>query len=308
VRGPLLLPLQVDRIFKRVPGAAFWQHTQRRSGRRKWPDTRAVPRQAGLLPRLGNVLGELRRRAPLPGLATERHVRRQRRVVRRVRSTLHLLHPPHLLMSHNHLPFSRWLIHSRRASKEEPSRKRHTIVKNGYNLGRDWFVERAVAGSHWKGHQVWWSARVEWRTGLLEPGNNGTSAALSFYPNPPLFFFSFLLLSSIISDLICVLLATARRQPRHPTGRACRRPHRIPGLVPPPPHPPSVLSTRETRHDTTFQRPLMKTFCEHVDLWERHLVDRVRSLFLAHRLSIIMHYVSLSTDEQRGRSTPCDCK
>jgi len=60
-----------------------------------------------------------------------------------------------------------------RASKEEHSQKRHKIVKNGYNLGRDWFVERAVAGGHQKGHNVWWGAEVEWRTGLLEPGNKG---------------------------------------------------------------------------------------------------------------------------------------
>jgi hypothetical protein len=59
------------------------------------------------------------------------------------------------------------------ASKEEPSQKRHRIVKDGYNLGRDWFVERALAGSHWKGHQVWWRAKVEWRTGLLESGSKG---------------------------------------------------------------------------------------------------------------------------------------
>ncbi|KAH9986624.1 hypothetical protein BJV77DRAFT_1028331 [Russula vinacea] len=59
------------------------------------------------------------------------------------------------------------------ASKEEPSQKRHKIVKDGYNVGRDWFVERALAGSHWKGHQIWWRAEVEWRTGLLEPGSKG---------------------------------------------------------------------------------------------------------------------------------------
>ncbi|KAI0043948.1 hypothetical protein FA95DRAFT_1523570 [Auriscalpium vulgare] len=59
------------------------------------------------------------------------------------------------------------------ASKEEHSQKNHKIVKNGYNLGRDWFVERAVAGSHWKGKGVWWRADVEWREGLLEPGNKG---------------------------------------------------------------------------------------------------------------------------------------
>lgn len=62
---------------------------------------------------------------------------------------------------------------SRSASKEEPSQKRHKIVENGYNLGRDWFVKRALAGGLWKGHQIWWRANVEWRTGLLEPGSKG---------------------------------------------------------------------------------------------------------------------------------------
>jgi hypothetical protein len=61
----------------------------------------------------------------------------------------------------------------RSASKEEPSQKRHRIVKDGYNLGRDWFVKRALAGSLWKGHNIWWRAEVEWRTGLLEPGSKG---------------------------------------------------------------------------------------------------------------------------------------
>jgi hypothetical protein len=68
------------------------------------------------------------------------------------------------------------------ASKEEHSQKRHKIVKNGYNLGRDWFVERALAGSLWKGHGIWWRAKVEWRTGLLEPGNLGASYELALYP------------------------------------------------------------------------------------------------------------------------------
>jgi len=65
--------------------AAHWQHSQRGSRRRKWPDTRNVPRQTGLLPRLGDVLGERCRWAPFPRLAAERHARRQRRVVYRVR-------------------------------------------------------------------------------------------------------------------------------------------------------------------------------------------------------------------------------
>ena len=66
------------------------------------------------------------------------------------------------------------------ASKEEPSQKRHKIVKDGYNVGRDWFVERALAGSHWKGHQIWWRAEVEWRTGLLEPGSKGAPFHLAW--------------------------------------------------------------------------------------------------------------------------------
>ncbi|KAJ7578174.1 hypothetical protein C8J56DRAFT_797930 [Mycena floridula] len=57
------------------------------------------------------------------------------------------------------------------ASKEEHSARNHKIVPNGYNLGRDWLVERAIAGSRWK--SMWWTAEVEWRTGLLEPGNHG---------------------------------------------------------------------------------------------------------------------------------------
>ena len=44
-------------------------------------------------------------------------------------------------------------------------------MPNGYNLGRDWFVERAVEGSHWKG--MWWTAELEWRTDLLEEGADG---------------------------------------------------------------------------------------------------------------------------------------
>ena len=68
-----------------MPGPTLWQHSQCRSRRRKWPDTRNVPRQAGLLPRLGNVLGELCRWAPFPRLATERHAWRQWRMVYRVR-------------------------------------------------------------------------------------------------------------------------------------------------------------------------------------------------------------------------------
>jgi hypothetical protein len=103
-----------------------------------------------------------------------------------------------------------------RASKEEPSQKRHKISKNGYNLGRDWFVERALAGSHWKGRQIWWRAEVEWRTDLIESGNKGASASSPVY---------FLCRSDgTLTHRAC------RRKPRHPAGRACRHPHRLPRL------------------------------------------------------------------------------
>ncbi|OCH87956.1 hypothetical protein OBBRIDRAFT_847736 [Obba rivulosa] len=53
------------------------------------------------------------------------------------------------------------------------SSKNHKIVPNGYNLGRDYLVEQATAGSHWKG--MWWQAEVEWRAGLLERGKRGVN-------------------------------------------------------------------------------------------------------------------------------------
>ena len=83
------------------------------------------------------------------------------------------------------------------ASKEQTSQKRHKISKDGYNLGRDWFVERALAGSHWKGHNIWWRAEVEWRTGLLESGSKGAS-----YPRrsaPGCFLGQFLMRTLILS-------------------------------------------------------------------------------------------------------------
>lgn len=57
------------------------------------------------------------------------------------------------------------------ASKEYDSSKRHKIVPNGYNLGRDWLVDRAVEGGRWKG--MWWKAEVEWRTDLIDSGKKG---------------------------------------------------------------------------------------------------------------------------------------
>jgi hypothetical protein len=59
-----------------------------------------------------------------------------------------------------------------RASKERDSSKNHVIAPDGYNLGRDWFVDRAVEGRRWK--DMWWKADVAWRNDLLEEGKKGT--------------------------------------------------------------------------------------------------------------------------------------
>lgn len=59
------------------------------------------------------------------------------------------------------------------ASLEKDSSKNHQIVDDGYNLGRDYIVEQAEAGSYWKG--MWWRADVEWRTGLLPKGKRGVN-------------------------------------------------------------------------------------------------------------------------------------
>lgn len=56
-------------------------------------------------------------------------------------------------------------------SKEEHSAKNHKIVPDGYNLGRDWLVERAILGTRWNG--MWWIADVEYKEGLLEKGKKG---------------------------------------------------------------------------------------------------------------------------------------
>jgi hypothetical protein len=59
------------------------------------------------------------------------------------------------------------------ASKEKDGSKRHTIVPDGYNIGRNLTVEKAAAGSNYRG--MWWQADVEWRAGLLEPGAEGAA-------------------------------------------------------------------------------------------------------------------------------------
>jgi len=63
------------------------------------------------------------------------------------------------------------------ASKEENLGRQHMIIPDGYNIGRDWLVEKAVAGGRWKG--MWWKADVEWRKGLLEPGWKGINHNIS---------------------------------------------------------------------------------------------------------------------------------
>jgi hypothetical protein len=62
------------------------------------------------------------------------------------------------------------------ASKEYDSTKNHAIVPNGYNLGRDWLVDRAVQGSRWKGN--WWKAEVEYKD-LLEEGKKGVNHGIA---------------------------------------------------------------------------------------------------------------------------------
>lgn len=63
------------------------------------------------------------------------------------------------------------------ASKELDSRQHHTIVPNGWNLGRDWFVNRAVEGT--RHHGRWWKADVEWRMDLLEEGSDGINHGIA---------------------------------------------------------------------------------------------------------------------------------
>lgn len=71
-------------------------------------------------------------------------------------------------------------ISLRSASKERDSSRNHVISPNGYNLGRDWFVERAIEGRNYKG--MWWKADLEWRVGLLAPGKKGQTLVIDSYP------------------------------------------------------------------------------------------------------------------------------
>jgi len=56
-------------------------------------------------------------------------------------------------------------------SKEQYFGKNHEVAADGYNVGRDWLVERAELGGAWAG--LYWKANVEWNTHLLPPGNDG---------------------------------------------------------------------------------------------------------------------------------------
>ncbi|KAF9510980.1 hypothetical protein BS47DRAFT_1319355 [Hydnum rufescens UP504] len=62
-------------------------------------------------------------------------------------------------------------------SKEKNLGDAHIIVPDGYNIGRDWLVDKAVQGGRYKG--TWWKADVEWREGLLEPGAEGINHNIS---------------------------------------------------------------------------------------------------------------------------------
>ncbi|KAF5317498.1 hypothetical protein D9619_013176 [Psilocybe cf. subviscida] len=63
------------------------------------------------------------------------------------------------------------------ASKEYDSSKNHKIVPDGYNIGRDWFVDRAIEGRRWNG--MWWKADVEWRDDLIDEGKKGVNHGIA---------------------------------------------------------------------------------------------------------------------------------
>jgi len=58
-------------------------------------------------------------------------------------------------------------------SKEQYVGDNHHIVPDGYNIGRDFLVERALKGGKWKGTA--WRAEVEWSEDLLEAGKDGVN-------------------------------------------------------------------------------------------------------------------------------------
>ncbi|KAI0063767.1 hypothetical protein BV25DRAFT_1801513 [Artomyces pyxidatus] len=62
-------------------------------------------------------------------------------------------------------------------SKEENVAEGHTIVPDGYNIGRDEFVSAAAAGSSFNG--VSYSTAAENITGLLAPGSAGVNHGIA---------------------------------------------------------------------------------------------------------------------------------
>jgi len=84
-------------------------------------------------------------------------------------------------------------------SKEKSASHDHKIIPDGYNIGRDLFVDAALQGGIWDGS--WWMADVKWETGLLEAGyrninhfiaQDGRVAVITVYrsgfvPTPRLF-------------------------------------------------------------------------------------------------------------------------
>jgi len=63
------------------------------------------------------------------------------------------------------------------ASKEKYVGDHHLIEDDGYNRGRDFIVERALAGGRWR--NMWWKAEVEWKEGLLQRGAEGVNHNIS---------------------------------------------------------------------------------------------------------------------------------
>jgi len=62
-------------------------------------------------------------------------------------------------------------------SKEENLSKQHTIVANGYNIGRDLLVRSAVGERNFNG--VKYTTTVQTVTGLLPPGVNGINHGIA---------------------------------------------------------------------------------------------------------------------------------
>ncbi|GAA6063716.1 hypothetical protein JCM10212_001827 [Sporobolomyces blumeae] len=63
------------------------------------------------------------------------------------------------------------------ASKEVDLRGNHRIARDGYNIGRNAIVQKAVAGTTYLGRS--WETEVEWVEGLLKPGNEGVNHGIA---------------------------------------------------------------------------------------------------------------------------------